>query len=334
MYTPRERIDALYTQMSETIVANQELLSVLILSYIAWGHILVQWPPWTAKTLTAKTFAGLVGESFSRIQFTPDLLPSDITWWRLFNQKTWEFEEYLGPISAWVVLADEINRAPATVQSALLQAMAEWTVTIWSTQYTLPDWFFVIGTQNPTSYEWTYPLSQVQTDRFLCMVDLTHLGREDEIGVLTKYWSVGEDPTSRSANQWNRLISYDQLKQIRVEVEQVYTHPTLIEYVASLLDASRTLKPYGLNDRTPYLSWWFSSRAWLGLLRTAKVYARWEWRDYCMPEDITQCAAWVLPHRVSLSYQAVWTDWTPKRFVYELLERVAVPSASYSTPNA
>lgn len=314
-------LERLYTRMSTVLVWSDELITAMIVTFFAWWHILVEWPPWSAKTLAATTFAWCIKGYYNRIQFTPDLLPSDITGGRLFNQKTWSFETYQGPIMTNILLADEINRAPATVQSALLQAMAEWTVMVGLEQFVLPSPFFVIATQNPYLYEGTYPLSEAQTDRFLCAVQVWYWSVATEIEILNRHWSITKSQQDKSDDQWAFIAESDCI-EAQSMIDEVYAHPSLVEYIARCIDASRNLNEYSLWDRSQYLQAWLSSRAGIGLMRCAKVYARREWRSYILPEDVKQCMMWVCSHRVRLSYAAAWTQYTAQAFIQDLIDAV------------
>ncbi|HHQ49172.1 MAG TPA: AAA family ATPase [Acidobacteria bacterium] len=291
------RLGEIHRAVSEVVVGQEGLIDAVLIGLLCRGHVLLEGVPGLAKTLTVRTLAGVVQGSFARLQFTPDLLPADVTGTLVFDQKRGEFVPHRGPVFANLVLADEINRAPAKVQSALLQAMEERTVTIGDATYALPDPFLVLATQNPIEQEGTYPLPEAQLDRFLLKAVVTYPGKEDELRVLG-YHLAESFPRPRS------LARIEEMREMERAAEQVYVDDRIRSYIVALVAATRNPAEVGLGEVAPLLAWGASPRASIALARTARAMALLRGRAYVTPEDVKELAPAVLRHRLVLSYEA------------------------------
>ncbi|HEU5171606.1 MAG TPA: AAA family ATPase [Gemmatimonadales bacterium] len=297
--TPEEsRLAAeVLAELGKVIVGQRLLLERLVIGLLADGHVLLEGVPGLAKTLAVRTLAATIAGSFRRVQFTPDLLPADLLGTQIFNQRTGDFTVQSGPIFANVLLADEINRAPAKVQSALLEAMQERQVTIGGETLPLPEPFLVLATQNPIEHEGTYPLPEAQVDRFMFKLIVTYPDRREERAVLDRM-STGAEPTARAVVDPPRLL------RARRAAEQVYADDRVKEYVLDLITATRDPAAAGLGDLAPMIEYGASPRAGIFLLRAARAHAFLQGRGYVTPEDIKDLALDVLRHRVILTYRA------------------------------
>ena len=288
-------------QMHRVIVWQDELIDSLFLAVLARGHVLVEWVPGLAKTLAIETLANVTSLQSSRVQFTPDLLPSDLTGAQIYDQKSWEFVTKHGPIFANFVLADEINRAPSKVQSALLEAMAEKQVTIWEQSYTLPDPFIVMATQNPLEQEGTYDLPEAQLDRFLMHVTLGYPTAQEEITIMQRM-------TMWSFPMVNAVLERETIQQAQQGVDEVTVTDALYQYVSDLVSTTRNPNDERLAQ---IIQVGLSPRASIGLIQLAKAKARLEQRTYVIPDDIKAVAHRVMRHRLILTYQAI-SQWVTK----------------------
>jgi MoxR-like ATPase len=304
----RKIIDNLET----VIVGKRRELELVLIGLLCQGHLLIEDVPGVGKTILARSLAQSLGCAFSRIQFTPDLLPSDITGSSIFNQQTREFEFRPGPIMGQIVLADEINRATPKTQSALLEAMEERQITIDGVVHALPQPFMVIGTQNPIEYEGTFPLPEAQLDRFLLRVSLGYLSKREEIRMMADQQFV------HPLQAVNAVVSTEELLALQDAVKHVFVSEAIRQYVVDLTFATRE------NDSL-YLG--ASPRGSLGLFRTGQAHAALQGRDYVLPDDIKALAEVVLAHRVMVNPSARLKQVTPKRVIGELLQRVPVPDA-------
>jgi MoxR-like ATPase len=284
---------------------------------VARGHLLVEGVPGLAKTLAVKTFADALGVEFQRVQFTPDLVPADIVGTRIYNQKNGEFEVSLGPIFANLVLADEINRAPAKVQSALLEAMQERQVTIGRETYPLPDPFLVMATQNPIESDGTYPLPEAQVDRFMLKVLVDYPSATEEFVIVERMIAglehVGE------------VMGVERLRSLQKAVKTVFVDPALIEYAVRVASATRAPVSAGLQDMARYITYGVSPRASIYMVLAAQALALVRGRQYVLPEDIHTIAPDVLRHRIVLSYEALGDDVSVAQIVDAILRKVPVP---------
>lgn len=285
-------------EIAEVVVGQSELVDRLLVCLLSNGHVLIEGVPGLAKTLTVSTLAQTLGVAFSRIQFTPDLLPGDLIGTLIYNQQSGEFTPHKGPVFSNVVLADEINRSPAKVQSALLEAMQEKQVTIGTDSYPLDEPFLVLATQNPIEQEGTYPLPEAQLDRFMLKVVVDYPTLEEEHTIM-KRMSV-----NRPKTEVRSVMQAEDILQMRATLDSVHTSEALENYVLRLVDASRHPGRYGLEDLAPLIQHGVSPRASIFLIKGAKARALLEGRDYVTPADVKWIAPDVLRHRISVTYKA------------------------------
>ena len=312
------RLGQIQRAVSEVVVGQAGLVESVLVGLLCRGHILLEGVPGLAKTLTVRTLAGVVEGSYSRLQFTPDLLPADVTGTLVFDQKNGEFVPHKGPVFANLVLADEINRAPAKVQSALLEAMEERQVTIGDTTFDLPEPFLVLATQNPIEQEGTYPLPEAQLDRFLLKVVVDYPAREDELKVL-EFHLGREFPRPRP------VIGLDDVAELEETAGLVYIDERVRSYIVDLVGATREPARVGLGELEPLLAWGASPRASIALARASRALALIRGRGYVTPEDVKELAPAVLRHRMVLSYEAEAEGVTSDEIVERVLLAVEVP---------
>jgi MoxR-like ATPase len=312
---PMERL--LY-EVKKVIVGQDHLLERMIVAILARGHLLVEGVPGLAKTLAIKTLAQATGGEFKRIQFTPDLVPADLVGTRIYNQKTGEFSTSLGPVFTNLLLADEINRAPAKVQSALLEVMQERQVTIGHVTHAVPDPFLVLATQNPIETEGTYALPEAQVDRFMLKVLVGYPTGTEEYAIVERMTAPLE--------LVQEVLTSAQLVALQREVDRVYVDPALIDYAVRLATATRAPKTCGLPELERYITYGASPRASINLILTARALAYVRGRDYVLPEDVLDMAHDVMRHRLVLSYEALSDDISPDRILSTILRRVPPPS--------
>ena len=305
-------------EVKRTIVGQDVLLERMAIAMLAGGHLLVEGVPGLAKTLAVKSLAGAIGGQFQRIQFTPDLVPADLVGTRVYHQRTGEFEVSLGPVFTNLLLADEINRAPAKVQSALLEVMQERQVTIGRETFPVPEPFLVMATQNPIESDGTYPLPEAQVDRFLFKLVVTYPERSEERQVLDRMTGP-EEPKSV------RLLDPERVLTARRLVQSVYTDERIKEYVLDLVAATRRPAEARLPDLTPLIEFGASPRAAIFLLRAAKAHAFIRGRAYVTPDDIKALGLDVLRHRVILTYRADAEGVGPDALLTRIFEAVPVP---------
>ncbi|MDG0973155.1 MAG: MoxR family ATPase [Crocinitomicaceae bacterium] len=312
-------IQAMQREISKVIVGQDRMVERLLIALLANGHILLEGVPGLAKTLAIKTLSDTIGGDFSRVQFTPDLLPADITGTMIYNQKTQSFSVTKGPVFANFVLADEINRAPAKVQSALLEAMQERQVTIGDETFPLPKPFLVMATQNPVEQEGTYPLPEAQVDRFMLKVFLDYPKKEEEKLILrSNVRLAGLDSASQVTNP-------DEILRLRDLVREVYLDEKIEQYIIDIVFATRTPTDYGMPEVEPLISFGASPRASINLALAGKAFAFLKGRAYVIPEDIRAIAPDVLQHRIGLTYEAEAENIGPLELVAKILSRVEVP---------
>ena len=311
-------VDELLAEVGKVIVGQQQMIERILVGLLAGGHVLLEGVPGLAKTLTVRTVCDAIHARFARIQFTPDLLPADLVGSVIYDQKTAEFSSKLGPIFANLVLADEINRAPAKVQSALLEAMQEGQVTIGDRSYRLPEPFVVMATQNPIEQEGTYPLPEAQVDRFMLMVKVGYPSREDERAVMDRMTS----PITAHAGA---KTSPEQLMQARKVVRDVYMDDRVKDYIVDVVFATREPEKRGLKDLAPLIEYGASPRASIALNLAARAHAFLRHRGYVTPEDVKAIGPDVLRHRVVLSYEAEAEEVTAEDIVRRVFEVVEVP---------
>ncbi len=315
-------VSALLTEIRKVIVGQSALVERLVIGLLADGHLLLEGVPGLAKTLAVKTLARGLEASFSRIQFTPDLLPADLIGTLIFNPKTQEFVVRRGPVFAHILLADEINRAPAKVQSALLEAMQERQVTIGDSTTPLPDPFLVLATQNPIEQEGTYPLPEAQVDRFLMKLKVGYPSKAEERQILDR---MGDTTDAAVGASVRPVLTPEEIRGLRELVRCIYADERIKNYLVEIVSATRDPKAYGLSDLHDFVSYGASPRATLALLGTARAHAFLKGRGYIVPEDVKDIAPDVLRHRVLLSYEAEAENVTSDHVIAKILERVEVP---------
>jgi MoxR-like ATPase len=314
----RDSLQRFYHAVDTVLVGQRPLVDRLLIGLLTDGHILLEGLPGLAKTLAVRTVAAALHLQFSRIQFTPDLLPADLIGTQVYHPQTGTFSVKRGPIFANVVLADEINRAPAKVQSALLEAMQERQVTIADQSWPLPHPFFVLATQNPVEHEGTYPLPEAQVDRFLLKVLVSYPSRAEELAIIERVGSV------HACTTVDPQLDPDELAILRDEVDRVHIEATVKEYLVDLVRATRSLSALPL-DLPAWIQYGASPRGSLGLLRAAKALAYLRGRNYVVPDDVKQIAPDVLRHRIILTYEAEAEGLTPDLVIQQILDRLPVP---------
>lgn len=311
-------VDLLSMEMSKVIVGQKQLVENLLIGLLADGHILLEGMPGLAKTLAINTLSRAINADFSRIQFTPDLLPADVTGTLIYSQKNERFEVHRGPIFANFVLADEINRSPAKVQSALLEAMQERQVTLGDETFKLPEPFLVMATQNPVEQEGTYPLPEAQVDRFMLKVIVNYPKKEEERMIIRMH-NAGEYPKA------NAVVSPEDIIRARKLVKEVYMDEKIERYIVDIVYATRTPEDYGLANLKNLISYGASPRASISLSMAAKAYAFIKRRGYVIPEDVRAVCYEVLRHRIGLSYEAEAENVTPEEIISQVINAVIVP---------
>ncbi|CCX70480.1 moxR family ATPase [Prevotella sp. CAG:255] len=304
--------------MNRVIVGQKHLVDTLLIGLLSDGHILLEGVPGLAKTLAIKTLSQLIDSEYSRIQFTPDLLPADVIGTMIYSQKDEKFQVKKGPVFANFVLADEINRAPAKVQSALLEAMQEHQVTIGSTTFSLPNPFLVMATQNPIEQEGTYPLPEAQVDRFMLKVIIDYPTLEEEKLII-------RENLAGSLPKVTPVITADDIVEARKVVEKVYIDEKIEQYIADIVFASRYPDRYGLSQLKDLIIFGGSPRASINLARASRAYAFIKRRGYVIPEDVRAIAHDVLRHRIGLSYEAEATNVTSEEIISDIINKVEVP---------
>jgi MoxR-like ATPase len=314
----RARLDPLYREIEKVIIGQRAMIDRILIGLLTGGHILLEGVPGLAKTLAVRTVAHGLRLSFHRIQFTPDLLPADVIGTQIYNPRTGEFTIKRGPIFASFVLADEINRAPAKVQSALLEAMQEKQVTIGDTSYPLEQPFLVLATQNPIEQEGTYPLPEAQVDRFMLKLKLGYPTKTEELAILNRMAAVEPDLTIQP------VLSAADIFDLRRTIDGVYVDEKIKRYIVDIVHATRSPADYGL-DISPYVQYGASPRATIFLTRGAKGQAFLEGRGYVTPQDIKSIGADVLRHRVSITYEAEAEDITSEHLLQRIFDHLKVP---------
>ena len=328
-------IDDLTREVGKVVVGQQRVVDRLIIALLCNGHVLLEGLPGLAKTLTCKTLATAISATFSRIQFTPDLLPSDVVGTLIYNMKEQTFEPRRGPIFANFVLADEINRAPAKVQSALLEAMQERQVTIGDSSYKLDNPFIVLATQNPIEQEGTYPLPEAQVDRFLFKLEVGYPTREEEQGILDRMSSASVRPGSAQdpSSQVKPVVTPAQIQEARVLLDDIYVDEKVKHYILDLVGATRSPNSFNIKFHSPQtnhvvnnvIEIGASPRATLALALAAKANAFMRHRAHVTPDDVKTIGPDVLRHRVHLTYEAEAEEITPNTVIRQLFEQIEVP---------
>ncbi len=313
-----EFIDILFTEVGKVIVGQKHMLERLVIGLLGNGHVLLEGVPGLAKTLAIKTLASSMKAKFQRIQFTPDLLPADLIGTLIYNQKESNFTIKKGPLFANFILADEINRAPAKVQSALLEAMQERQVTIGENTFKLEEPFLVLATQNPIEQEGTYPLPEAQVDRFMLKVKITYPTREEEQKIM-KQNTTGIEPNV------NAVISPEDILRARKLVSEIYMDEKIEKYILDIVFATRSPKDFGLDELTDLISYGASPRATINLALGARAMAFVRRRGYVIPEDVRSICSDVLRHRIAVTYEAEAEDITSEIIINKILNKVEVP---------
>ena len=311
-------ISLITSGMDQTIVGQKHLVESLLVALLANGHILLEGVPGLAKTLAIKTLAQLIDAKYSRIQFTPDLLPGDVNGTMIYSVKNEQFQVKKGPIFANFVLADEINRAPAKVQSALLEAMQERLVTIGDHTFLLDKPFLVMATQNPIEQEGTYPLPEAQVDRFLMKVVIGYPSKDEERQIIRM--NIAQDQKKITP-----LLRPEEVTEAQKVVEKIYVDEKIERYIVDIVFATRTPREYGLDDLASFISFGASPRASISLAKAARAYAFLHQRGYVIPEDVISVCHDVLRHRIGLTYEAEANNFTTDMIITEILDKVQVP---------
>jgi MoxR-like ATPase len=304
-------------EVKKTVVGQDHFLERVLVAVLAQGHLLVEGVPGLAKTLTVKTLAATIRGSFRRIQFTPDLVPADLVGTRIYNQKSGEFATSLGPVFTNLLLADEINRAPAKVQSALLEVMQEHQVTIAGETHKVPEPFLVMATQNPIETEGTYALPEAQVDRFMMKVLVGYPSEEEEFVIVERVTGSHYEPSP--------VASTDDLRKLQAECRKVYVEPALIQYAVRLANATREPLRFGLKGFEKYLTYGASPRASIHVIEGARALAMLRGRDYALPEDVTDLVPDVFRHRLVLSYEALAEGLAPDQLIQRIMQNVRAP---------
>ncbi|SFU60629.1 MoxR-like ATPase [Polaromonas sp. YR568] len=305
-------------EVKRVVVGQDRFLERVMVAILAQGHLLVEGVPGLAKTLTIKTLANTVQGNFKRIQFTPDLVPADLVGTRIYNQKTGEFSTSLGPVFTNLLLADEINRAPAKVQSALLEVMQERQVTIAGTTHKVPEPFLVMATQNPIETEGTYPLPEAQVDRFMMKVLVDYPTDEEEFVIVQR--------VTGPAVAVSAVATTEQLAALQAECRRIYVDPSLVQYAVRLVSATRNPTKHGLKDLQRFITFGASPRATINLTEGARALALLRGRSYALPEDMTDLVPDVLRHRLVLSYEALSEGLSADGLVAKIMAKIPPPA--------
>ena len=310
----QEKIISAKNEIAKKIIWQEELIESLFLSIFSWWHILLEWVPGLAKTESIKAISEIFWASFKRVSFTPDLLPSDVLWWMIFDQKKSEFKIKKWPIFTNFLLWDEINRAPAKVQSSLLEAMAEKQVTIWDETFALPKPFLVMSTQNPLEQEWTFPLPEAQVDRFFMKVILWYPSEKEEFEIVQKNLNFEK-------GDLQQIFSLEEISEIQKICENIYLDENLISYITKIISATRKISEI-YPEFKDFIEYWCSPRASISLAKAVQAMAFFEWKDFANPDDVKKVAKRILRHRIWLTYRAE-IEWVDADFVIEkILEKV------------
>jgi MoxR-like ATPase len=313
----RMRVERMLYEVKKVIVGQDHLLERLVVALLSRGHLLVEGVPGLAKTMAIKTLADAVGGEFRRIQFTPDLVPADLVGTRIYNQKTGEFSTSFGPVFTNLLLADEINRAPAKVQSALLEVMQERQVTIGRETFAVPNPFLVLATQNPIETEGTYPLPEAQVDRFMLKVLVGYPTATEEFVIVERM--------TGALQAVQKVLTTEELVGLQREAAAVYVDPALIEYAIQMVTTTRAPQEHGLKELAPYITFGASPRASINMILAARALAFVRGRGYALPQDVRDVALDVMRHRVVLSYEALSDGVSADALLEKVMARVPMP---------
>ncbi len=314
----QQKIRDVFSEVAKIVVGQKYMINRLMIGLFTQGHILLEGVPGLAKTLTVNTLARVLHLKFHRIQFTPDLLPADLIGTMIYNQQKAEFEVKKGPVFANMILADEVNRSPAKVQSALLESMQEKQVTIGETTYQLDKPFLVMATQNPIDQEGTYPLPEAQVDRFMMKVFVDYPSKEDELEIMRRMSNLSFD------DHINTILTKEDIFRIRDEINKVRVSESLEKYIVELVFASRNPGEYGLKEESGYIQFGASPRASIYLNLAAKAIAYFDEREYVLPEDVKEVAMDVLNHRMILNYEAEADGVDTRYIIDKILKKVPI----------
>ena len=320
MKTDFKKIDKIFSEIRKVVVGQDYMIDRLLIGLFTQGHILLEGVPGLAKTLTVKTLSKVLKLDFNRIQFTPDLLPSDLIGTMIFNQKNSKFEVKKGPVFSNIVLADEINRSPAKVQSALLESMQEKQVTIGDTSYNLDNPFLVLATQNPIDQEGTYPLPEAQRDRFMMKINVNYPTKEEELEIMKRMSNLNFN------DKINRVLTKKDILKIRDHINKVSISDSLEKYIISIVSATRNPEIIGLENESDYINYGASPRASINMNLASKAIAFFNERDYVLPDDIKNVAVDVLNHRIILNYEAEADGITTIQIINSILEKIEINS--------
>lgn len=312
-----EKIKKVKTELAKKIVWQENLIDSLLIWLFAKGHILVEWVPGLAKTLTVDSLSKTLDLGFNRVQFTPDLLPSDLIGSEIYNTKTNNFEIKKWPIFNNFILADEINRAPSKVQSALLEAMAEKHITIWNDTFFLDSPFIVMATQNPIEHAGTYKLPEAQLDRFMLKVNVSYPNISEEKTMYKKILTM-------DSQNIEKVMTKKEIFEVQDLVSKIFISDSIIEYVTNIVDATRNPENYNISNLKKYINFWVSPRAWLALLSASRVIALMNNRSFVIPEDIKSIAVSCLSHRIVLSYEAMADDISEQEVIKKIIDNINV----------
>lgn len=314
----QDKIKQVFNEVGKVVVGQDYMINRLLIGLFTQGHVLLEGVPGLAKTLTVNTLARVLHLDFQRIQFTPDLLPADLIGTMIYNQQKSEFEVKKGPIFANIILADEVNRSPAKVQSALLESMQEKQVTIGETTFRLDRPFLVLATQNPVEQEGTYPLPEAQVDRFMMKVNVDYPTKEQELEIMTRMSDLNFD------DEVKQILTKEDIFAIRNEINQINISSSLSQYIVELVFATRDPEAYGMPQLSNYIQFGASPRASINLNLAAKAVAYFDRRDYVLPEDIKDVALDVMNHRLLLNYEAEADGVTTQEILKEILNKVPI----------
>ena len=308
-----KKIDKIFSEIRKIVIGQDYMIDRLLIGLFTQGHILLEGVPGLAKTLTVKTLSDVLKLDFNRIQFTPDLLPSDLIGTMIFNQKNSKFEVKKGPIFSNIILADEINRSPAKVQSALLESMQERQVTIGDVSYNLDNPFLVLATQNPIDQEGTYPLPEAQRDRFMMKINVNYPTKEEELEIMKRMSNLNFN------HKVNRILTKKDILTIRSHINKVSISDSLEKYIISVVNATRNPEIIGLKNESDYINYGASPRASINMNLASKAIAFFNQRDYVLPDDIKNIAVDVLNHRIILNYEAEADGITTTKIINSIL---------------
>ena len=315
-----KKIDKIFSEIRKIVIGQDYMIDRLLIGLFTQGHILLEGVPGLAKTLTVKTLSDVLKLDFNRIQFTPDLLPSDLIGTMIFNQKNSKFEVKKGPIFSNIILADEINRSPAKVQSALLESMQERQVTIGDVSYNLDNPFLVLATQNPIDQEGTYPLPEAQRDRVMMKINVNYPTKEDELEIMKRMSNLNFN------HKVNRILTKKDILTIRSHINKVSISDSLEKYIISVVNATRNPEIIGLKNESDYINYGASPRASINMNLASKAIAFFNQRDYVLPDDIKNIAVDVLNHRIILNYEAEADGITTTQIINSILEKIEINS--------